>query len=309
LTEAYRFYRKDLALARRNDIGTDRGLLVQAIESISERPTKMYLWCELYRDEGEAQPWLVSDPFRLRRAASWLRKPILELAPTNPGLIRKMQELVELPSDNTTAEDWLKRVEEGVALQLGGEYPFLDRHDLIREHLGSVLRQRKKIEGRQNVKREELATLLGEAHNLIEAVLKWLLEEWRVDTSSWPRKKVWSRNQAKDVFISLGLKCVTKDLPEKLAGQSLDVIGLAIRTRDRPLKALLAGAVFCAAERLDHPFRTLDPSVLDLVELPKLADFRNKVSGHASGEVASLEKVLDYASFAVQWMNLFHERY
>ena len=42
-------------------------------------------------------------------------------------------------------------------------------------YLGSVLRQRKKIEGRRNVRREEL-TLLGEAHNLIQAVLKWLLQ-------------------------------------------------------------------------------------------------------------------------------------
>jgi hypothetical protein len=309
LTEAYRHYRRDLAAARRNDLGSDPGLLVQAIETISDQPTKMYLWCELYRDEGEAQPWLVSDPFRVGRAAAWLRKPLLESAPNNHGLIRKMQELVDLPSDNTTAEEWLKRVEEGVALQLRGQYPFLDHQDLIREHLGSVLRQRKKIEGRQNVRREELATLLGEAHNLIEAVLKWLLQTWPVDTRSWPKKKDWSREEARDVFMSLGVACVTPGLVKQLSGQPFRAIGDAIRTRDRPLKALLAGAIFCAAEHINHPFRILGTSVLDLERLPELADFRNEVSGHASGKVASLDEALDSAAFAIQWMTLFHDRY
>ena len=81
LIEAYCQYRKDLNVVRRRGSERPDGVNFQAIEALSDTPTKMYMWCELYRDEGEPQPWLVSDPFRLRRAASWLRKPLLELAP------------------------------------------------------------------------------------------------------------------------------------------------------------------------------------------------------------------------------------
>lgn len=309
LTEAYRIYRKDLAAAQRNDRSLGSGLQVQAIEALGDQPTCMYLWCELYRDEGESQPWLVSDPFRIRRAASWLRKPLLELAPHNQNLIRKMQKLVEVPADACSAEEWLRRVEEGVELELWGDYRFLDQQDLIREHLGSVLRQKKKIEGRQSVNREELATLLGEAHNLLEAVLKWLLLKWPVDTRSWPRKKLWTRDEAKSDFNSLGLPCISSDLVNQLAGQRFGEITKAIQYQDRPLKALLGGALYCAAEHADHPFRGLDATALDLERLPALADFRNKVSGHASGKKATLIEVLDSTNFAIQWMALFHDRY
>jgi hypothetical protein len=40
-----------------------------------------------------------------------------------------------------------------------------------------------------------------------------------------------------------------------------------------------------------------------------LADYRNKVSGHASGEKALLEEALMAADFAIQWMELFREWY
>jgi hypothetical protein len=309
LIEAYRLYRKDLSAARRGGGDLSDEVRFQAIEALSDEPTKMYLWCELYRDEGEPQPWLVSDPFRLRRAASWLRKPLLELAPDNQGVIRKMQQLVDVPADACTAEEWLRRVEEGVGLQMLMAYSFLDRQELIREHLAGLLRQSKKLENQARVNREDLALLMGEAHNLLEAVLKWLLRAYPIDTRSWPRMKHWSWKEAKDVYQSLGLPFVSDQLSGQLAGQSLKTIADAIQTQSCPLKALLAGAVFCAAEREDHLFRKLDVTSLELEKLPALADFRNEVSGHASGKPVSRDKVLESTRFAIQWMALFQPWY
>ena len=310
LTAAYAAYRKDVGAARRDDRSIESGFHLQAIENIASEATPMYLWCELYRDEGQPQPWLVSDPFRLRWAASWLRKPLLDLAPRNTGLISKMKKLVpDVPADNCSAAEWLCQVEECVSFELFGDYPFLDGQELIREHLGRILRQRKKIEGREKVHNEELGTLAGEVNNLLEAVLKWLLRQWPIDTRSWPNKKYWSRDEATDVFRNLGLPGLSSRVIDQLAGQSLGAIADAIRTQNKPLKALLAGAVFCAAERPDHPFRHLNADDLALDRLPALADDRNKASGHASGVKADRDQVQESARFAVQWMAQFHHWY
>lgn len=309
LIEAYRLYRKDLSTARRGDGDVPDGVNFQVIESLGDVPSRMYLWCELYRDEGEPQPWLVSDPFRLRRAASWLRKPLLDLAPGNQGVIRKMQQLVDVPADACTAEEWLRRVEEGVGLQILMAYRFLDRQELISEHLAGLLRQSKKLENQVRVNREDLALLMGEAHNLLEAVLKWLLRAYPINTRTWPRKKFWKRQEAIEVYRSLGLAFISGRLREQLAGQQLGNIADAIETQDRPMKALLAGVVFCAAEHADHPFRKLDVASLELEKLPALADFRNEVSGHASGKPVSRDKVLESTRFAIQWMALFQPWY
>lgn len=307
LIEAYRLYRKDLSTARRGDGDVPDGVNFQVIESLGDVPSRMYLWCELYRDEGEPQPWLVSDPFRLHRAASWLRKPLLDLAPGNQGLIRKMQQLVDVPADACTAEEWLQRVEEGVELEMWGEYPFLGHQELIRGHLSGLLRQKKKIESRERVNREDLSLLMGEAHNLLEAVLKWLLLSFPGE--NYPQRDYWRPSEAKVEFNKFNLSFLTPRLIDALIGQSPKYIRKAVRFRNQPLKALLAGSVFCAAEREDHPFRKLTPASLELERLPALADFRNEVSGHASGKPVSRDKVLESTRFAIQWMALFQPWY
>jgi hypothetical protein len=307
LIEAYRLYRKDLSAARRGDGNVPDGVNFQVIESLGGEPSRMYLWCELYRDEGELQPWLVSDPFRLRRAASWLRKPLLDLAPGNQAVIRKMQQLVDMPVDACTAEEWLRQVEEGVELEMWGEYPFLSHQELIRGHLSALLRQKKKIESRERVNREDLSLLMGEAHNLLEAVLKWLLLSF--PGGNYPQRNYWSRSEAKLEFNRFNLSFLTPRLIEALIGQSPKYIRKAVQFRDQPLKALLAGAVFCADEREDHPFRKLALTSLELERLPALADFRNEVSGHASGKPVSRDKVLESTHFAIQWMALFQPWY
>jgi hypothetical protein len=64
-----------------------------------------------------------------------------------------------------------------------------------------------------------------------------------------------------------------------------------------------------ASERSDHPFHELLPDALELERLPRVADYRNKAGGHASGEKAEQSLVLDYVNFAIQWMALFNRWY
>ena len=311
LNEAYRTYQKDLSFARRTDLTSEPGIHIQQVEAISDTPTKAYLWCELYKEQDDGQRWLVSDPFRLRRAASWLRKPLIEIAPTSPALLQRMQELVDLSPDQLSANEWLSNVEQSIDLELYAKYPYVEGHELIKEHLAGLLRQQSRLASRPRPNREEMGILVGEAHNLLEAVLKWLVLKWPVDTKNWSAKYR-HRNDAIEDYRSVGrngLDCVNEELIQQLASQSMGNIIAAIQTGDRPLKALLAAAVYCADEQADHPFRRVSAELLRLDILPTLADYRNKVSGHASGEKALLEEALMAANFAIQWMELFREWY
>jgi hypothetical protein len=308
MNEAYRAYRKDLSAARRREHQAEDIVDFQAIDAVERQPTPVYLWCELYRDEAEPQPWLVSDPFRLRKAAAWLRKPLIELAPGNRGLLHKMRHLIGDADDALSAEEWLRQIEEGAELEVWADYPFVAQHLLVREHLMRLLRQKKKVESQSRVNGEDLGLLAGEAYNLIEAVLKWMLKRWACDTAAWP-KTTWRREQTKLEFRELGLEAVSRLLIEQLAGQPRRAIAGAIDAQSGSFKALLAGAVFCAAVHQDHPFRILPAAALKLDQLPPLADFRNSAGGHASGSKVSAEEVLDRSRFAIEWMALFQSRY
>lgn len=311
VSDAYQAYCSDYSSAKRLDHSINARLDMPVIEVLSSESTPMYLWCELYRDEGEPQPWLVSDPFRIRKAASWLRKPLLELAPKNPSLIHKMQELTRDINTELSAEEWLRKGDEQAQLSLWSEYAYTFNHPLISDHLERVLRQQRKIKNYEKFKPkpEETSALIGEAHNLVEAVLKWMLKRWPTDTSTWPKKTNWSRAEAKEIFVSLNLPSTSKVLTDKLAGQQLKSIINAIKDQNQPLKALLAATVLCAGEHTDHPFRTLNPGALNLERLPKLADLRNVASGHASGKIIALDEVLNETQFAIQWMALFQPWY
>ena len=48
---------------------------------------------------------------------------------------------------------------------------------------------------------------------------------------------------------------------------------------------------------------------LQLAQLPRLADYRNKVGGHASGERPDKGTTLEYSEFAIEWMRLFESWY
>lgn len=308
LNEAYRAYRKDVAsTARRGEMGGS--VEFQAIEAVDSQPTPVYLWCELYRDDAEPQPWLVSDPFRLRKAAVWLRKPLLALAPSNRALVQRMQRLTGAQDTVLSAEDWLRQIEDGAQLALWSDYPFVMGQQLVSEHLMRLLRQRAKAQTQSRVNGEDIALLAGESYNLIEAVLKWMLKRWSCDTSAWPKKTHWRRDQARQEFNSLRLAAVTPQLVEQLVGQQLRGIAGAIEAQSGSFKALLAGAVFCAAAHANHPFHSVPVTSLQLDRLASLADFRNVASGHASGVKVTLADAQERSGFAIEWMALFQTWY
>jgi hypothetical protein len=309
LFNAYRVYRRDLATANREGAELDIEVQIQEIERIEQEPVRLMLWCELYRDEHDFHPWLVSDPFRLRIAAPWFRKTLLKIAPDNKGLSGRMLRILpEVNADRVSAEDWLEKLDEHSELTLRADYPFLTQQPLIREHLGRILRLKGKTAGQRSVHGEDLGALMTESSNLIEAVLQWLLRNWRTDLPFSPRGN-WRWVEAKTEFLALQLPCVSAALAESLAGQSKGQIHKAMKYQSSPLKGLLAACLFSANQFGDHPFCRLSSEALSLEVLPSLADYRNKVGGHASGWRADRAEVERYTDFGLQWMQLFKEWY
>jgi hypothetical protein len=309
LFNAYRIYRRDLATANREGEELDIEVQMQEIERIEQEPVRLMLWCEFYRDEHDFHPWLVSDPFRLRTAAPWFRKTVLKIAPGNRGLSGLMLRILpDVNADQVSAEDWLEKLEEQAELAMRADYSYLAQQSLVREHLGRVLRLKGKIAGQRSAHSEDLGALMTESSSLIEAVLKWLLQTWRTDTP-WSSRGNWRWNEAKTEFLSLQLPFVNAALAETLAGQSKSQIRRAMKDQSSPLKGLLAACLFSANQFEEHPFNELSSDELSLEVLPAIADYRNKVGGHASGTKVDRAEVERYTDFGLQWMQLFKEWY
>ena len=310
LMAAYRQYRNELAHARRSGETGGFDVAIRTLDYIDDRPLHVYFWCELYRDENGPQRWLISDPFRLRPAVSWLREPFLDLAKGNAVLRRRMQRLLpDISADGLSVDEWFERLDERADFQVESKYPFLkSRAPLVHEHLLRVLRQKAKIEEAQSrIHPEDLGALMTESASLIEAVLKWLLEEWPVEPC-WPTRGNWSWAEALEELRALSISAIDDELAQALAGQPRSFVAKAMTHRDRPMKALLAGALFAANARDDHPFQQLTRDQLRLDQVLLVTTPRNE-GAHASGKRLEREVVLNHSEFAIKWMALFERWY
>jgi hypothetical protein len=313
LLRAHRQYRRDVGAAGREWLGSDAEVVFDSIQCIDDRPIELYLWCELYCDQTGIDRWLISDPFRIRRAVPWLRKPFVQLARGNKPLAERMQKLLpEVPSEGLQVHEWMDLLEESVNLELDASYAYIRRETLIREHLARVLRLMEKIERSGRNLPEELGALMTESASLIESVLQWLLRDWKALPPEWPKDRNWSSYEARAELgaLRMGGAAIEPRLVYALAGQTRRYIAAAMNGPTQgALKALLAATLFAAHERDDHPYHEVGPDALELHRLPGLADYRNKVGGHASGDTADRARTLDYAKFAISWMALFYRYY
>jgi hypothetical protein len=98
---------------------------------------------------------------------------------------------------------------------------------------------------------------------------------------------------------------LSQDVVERLAGQELDPIRTAIRTGNSSLKALLFAAILSTVDRRIHPLIDKTETDLQLARLLDLANARNKKSGHASLSKASKDEAIDFANFAIEWVQIF----
>lgn len=313
MRQAWRDHRRDHARAEKGGMTDaaldDVGFGTDDIEFFGDttRALLAHVWCEVYVNPDDPQPWLVSDPWRLTPAAKWLREPLQQELPKFPKLAERMRRKL-MPDEATgtaSAAELFAQIELRTELTLSS-MPHLNppEHVRLREHMGRVLRQRDRLRSQDRVHGEELNSLLTECGALLEATVQWVLERWPVSVQGWPRTE-WTRRDLGDLLRDLPLQALLTDrVLEVLSGQKLKDTRLAIERRDRPFKALWVGALLCTQEHVDHPLRQLPARTLDWARVLELTELRNKGS-HASGQRLDRQHSLDLADFAVEWHEQF----
>lgn len=297
--QAWRQCQRAQAKSSQDDTGFVADFSSEDIDFVGDQPIQARVWCELYINPDDPQPWLVSDPWHLTGAAKWLREPLQKELPKFAQLAQRIGKL--LPE--VSASD--KETELQVELELAA-MPHLMKpeHALLREHLGRVLRQRDRLEQQERIQQEDLNSMAQECASLLESVVKWLLERWPVDASDWPRT-YWSRQHGSELLSQLPLRAdLSRQAIAILCGQEARVVRLAVTHKDRAFKALLFGALLCTHEHADHPFRHLPASRLQWDRVLELVDKRNKGS-HASGQSMERHEMLEWTDFTLAWHEQF----
>jgi hypothetical protein len=297
--QAWRQCQRAQAQSSQDDTGFVADFSSEDIDFVGDQPIQARVWCDLYINPDDPQPWLVSDPWHLTGAAKWLREPLQKELPRFAQLAERIGKL--LPEVGSSD----KETELQVELELAA-MPHLIKpeHALLREHLGRVMRQRGRLEKQERIQQEDLNSLAQECASLLEAIVKWLLERWPVDASDWPRT-YWSRQHGSELLSQLPLRTdLSRQAIAILCGQEAKVVRLAVIHKDRAFKALLFGALLCTHEHADHPFRHLPASGLQWDRVLELVDKRNKGS-HASGQSMERHEMLEWADFTLAWHEQF----
>ena len=312
--DAYARYRRDYnnaqLLSDDDDVVVPDRVKMSGIELIDENPVPMYLWCWLFKDKSSDKPWLVSDPFGLRKASPWMSERVRALAPTLSPLAKRLAGLLGADPDEQVTLETLDEREEQIMWKVLSDYNWASRVPQLAEYLPAFLRVRDLVELRDKPSQEQLDSLLSEAQKLGEGALQWMLGRWPAFSNHrLPTTKEWSsRSDAILTFRSLNLKIVNNVVADGLAGQQPWIIKKARNYRDRSLKALLAAALLSSSEYPDYPLNLAGIGTNDLERLINLADARNK-AGHASGKRFYKAETLSYADFILEWVLKFKEWY
>lgn len=311
LFDAFERYRTDHAHAKERDQseGLPRRLLIESLSFVEGIPQLMWLWTWVFPDAGGSQPWLISDPFGLQLAASWLRKPLQEILPRNDGAARYIANSLDKPvSTNMAPAEWLRSLENQVDLELLADYNWSRNFPIIEGYLASVLRRTALLSSQEKPWQEDISSLLIETHNLAESVLQWLLKAYPPDVRRlphWKDQKDWRDGEAMYYLQSLAVSGLNDDVIKKLSEQRLDQVRTAVRKGSSSLKALLFAALLATVDHRDHPFFSLSSDELRLNRLLEMTDARNKKAGHSGVDRVSKDDAMKYAEFVVDWVQIY----
>lgn len=312
LFEAYRRYRKEYRTwtqLNRGSAGPDN-LRIGGIEWIDSAPIPMYLWCWLYQDEGSEKAWLVSDPFALRKASSWMGDGVRRLAQKNQHMSKFLAGFLKVdPATELTAET-LDAMDERIQWEVLARYPWASRVPQFDRYLCAFIRQRNLVTGRERPSDEQLDSLLSEALKLVEGSLQWMLERWPGPSEHLlPKTQKWPLKDGITTFESLGIAAVDGVIATKMARQEMWMIRKARDEKAHSLNALLAATLLATLEHPDHPLRTAPLTSDELRRIViDLARDRNDAD-HASGKHFQKRDVLRRTDIVLQWLLKFEEWY
>lgn len=309
LFDAFQRYRTDHDHAKQRDDELSARVRIESLSFVENSAQPMWLWTWIFPDEAGPHPWLVADPFGLQQAASWLRKPLQEVLPRNDGLAKYIADaLGETRSNDLSAEEWLRSLENQIDLTLLADYNWSRKVPIVEGYLASVLRRRSVLASQERSLQEDVTSLLIETHNLAESVLQWLLKQFSVDVRRLPDRSQdnkWTKEIAAQTLQALPIEKLDDELVRRLASQNLREIRNALIRGNSSLKALMFAALLSTIEHSDHPFLKLSDDELRLTRLLDMADARNKKAGHSGSERIDREEAMEHADFVIEWVQIF----
>lgn len=309
LFDAFERYRTDHDHAKQRDDNLPTRVRIESLSFVEDSAQPMWLWTWIFPDEAGPQPWLVADPFGLQQAAAWLRKPLQEVLQRNDGVARYIADAIgETRSNDLSAEEWLRSLENQVDLTLLADYGWSRKVPLVEGYLASVLRRRAFLESLARSRQEDVTSLLIETHNLAESVFQWLLKKFSVDVRRLPDRsqdKNWTKDLASEILRSLPAAQLSDDTVRRLASQNLREIRNALVRGNSSLKALMFAALLSTIEHSTHPLKDISPRSLALDRMLDMADARNRKAGHAGDDKISKDEAMEYADFVVEWVQIF----
>lgn len=311
--EAFERYRLDHDRAKQQSDDLPTRVRSDSIGFVEDTAQLMWLWTWVFPDQAGSHPWLIADPFGLQPAASWLRKPLQELLPRNEGAARYVAKTMgEAQPTNLSAEAWLRSLENQIDLTLLADYSWSRKVPIVEGYLTSVLRKKASLEGQDRSWPEDITSLLIETHNLAESVLQWLLNAYPAEIKRlphWKDRRDWKNGEAQQYLQFFKLPCLTDDVIRRLSEQRLDQVRAAAKRGNSPLKALLFASLLATIDQEKHPFLSLSADELKLGQLLDMADARNKKAGHSGIERVDKENAIQYANFAIEWIQIFKAWY
>jgi hypothetical protein len=313
LFDAFERYRTDHDHAKQRDDDLPTRVRMDSLSFVEDFAQPMWLWTWIFPDEAGPQLWLVSDPFGLQQAASWLRKPLQEVLPRNDGAARYIADAIgKTRSNDLSAEEWLRSLDNRIDLALLTDYNWSGKMPLVAGYLTSVLRRNALLAAQDKNWQEDLTSLLIETHNLAESVFQWLLKKFPVDVRRLPDKsqdKNWTKDLASEILRTLPVAQLTDDTVRRLASQNLREIRNALVRGNSSLKALMFAALLSTVEHTTHPLKDISAQSLALDRILDMADARNRKAGHAGGERISKDDAMAYANFVIEWVKIFKDWY
>jgi len=320
LFDAFKKFRTDQNYYRQLNVDLPPQLNTDSLKFIEETGQSMWLWTWVFPENTGANRWLVSDPFSLQSAVSWIRKPLQELLPNNNALALYISDLLgESRPEEMTASEWLSSLENQNDLLLMTNYSWATKVPLIQEYLKNILFKKKYLESIPFSLQSDIDSLLSLSQQLVESNLKWMLQTFPVDRTILPKwdyrqrigQKDWKHGQSLDYLntIKQNIGVLSDDFVSRMSRIELEQIRIAIRSQNCSLKALLFGAVLGMVDRAEHPLLSLKDRTYLLDSLFDLADARNKKSSHASSLKATKDEALDFAEISIEWVKLFKEWY
>lgn len=310
LRQSVRDFQRAVRQADHQDADVWGDLDEEGIELLDSVPQIAYVWCQVYAPSQDVQPWLISDPWGLRRALKQLRESLERALPQEPALEVRMQQRLSLgaaPSGqlDRDLEAQIELNAEARVRQLLGALNTTPQHQEVRDRVLRVLRLESQIKDTAHPRQELLASLSTESGAMLEALMQWLLVRWPIHThtNSWPRE--WPRSQTEAWLADLPLSTVlTHEQVKLLGGQSSRTIRRAANQQGQAFKALLVAALLATPHHSDHPLRQSGLTGLDFDQL----QLRNQGS-HASGTRLQRDDVLALAEMCLSWLGQFRSSF